>query len=59
MAKLNNILSVAADRIAMPAMRAGRIFTRLADQGETVDRKGTGKIVEVYPRAALKVWGVS
>ena len=50
-------LSVSSDRIAIPAMRAAALFSRLAEQGEIVRRDGSGKVVEVYPAAALRVWG--
>jgi predicted nuclease with RNAse H fold len=46
-------LSVSADRIALCAMRAARLLSRLE-----VDRAGSGKVVEVYPAAALRRWGV-
>lgn len=45
-------LSVSADRIAYPAMRAARL---LGDLG-TIDRSGRGRLVEVYPAAALRAW---
>ncbi len=50
-------LSVSADRIAVPAMRAAKLLSRLAKRGVSVDRRGVDKLVEVYPAAALKVWG--
>lgn len=49
-------LSVAADRIALTAMRAAGILARLADEGRPVDRSGSGAVVEVYPAASLKIW---
>ena len=51
-------LSVASDRIAIPAMRAARLLTRLAERGFAVDRSGAGRVVEAYPAAALEVWGL-
>lgn len=50
-------LSVSADRIAIPAFRAARLLTALRRKGLTVDRSGRGRIVEVYPAAALSLWG--
>jgi predicted nuclease with RNAse H fold len=50
-------LSMSADRIAIPAMRAATLLAALAERGEPVDRAGTGRVVDVYPAAALKVWG--
>lgn len=49
-------LSVAADRIGLTAMRAAGLLARLAEQGQPVDRSGTGILVEVYPAASLKCW---
>jgi predicted nuclease with RNAse H fold len=51
-------LSVSSQLIAIPAMRAARLFTRLAALGLPVDRSGAGAVVEVYPAAALKLWGL-
>jgi predicted nuclease with RNAse H fold len=51
-------LSVAADRIAHPAMRCAGLLARLADAGRPVDRGGDGVVVEVYPAASLKQWGL-
>lgn len=42
-------LSVSADRIAYPAMRAARLLG-------AIDRSGRGRVVEVYPAAALRAW---
>lgn len=50
-------LSVASDRIAVPAMRAAALFSRLRDQGAPVSRDGSRRVIEVYPAAALAVWG--
>jgi len=50
-------LSVSSDRIAIPAMRAAALFSRLAASGHPVARDGSGKVVEVYPAAALRMWG--
>lgn len=49
-------LSVSSDRIAVTAMRAARLFSRLA---QPVERDGSGRLVEVYPAAALRRWGFS
>jgi predicted nuclease with RNAse H fold len=51
-------LSVAADRIAAVAMRAAGLLSALAAAGEGVDRAGGGRVVEVYPAAALARWGL-
>ena len=49
-------LSVSTDLIAVTAMRAVRLLAEAAT-GETIDRSGVGRFVEVYPAAALHVWG--
>lgn len=51
-------LSVAADRIGLAAMRCASLLARLAAAGQPVDRSGAGVVVEVYPAAALKHWGL-
>lgn len=51
-------LSVATDRIGLTAMRAARLQVLLALHGHTIDRAGSGLIVEVYPAAGLKHWGL-
>jgi predicted nuclease with RNAse H fold len=52
-------LSVAADRIGLAAMRCAGLLGRLAAAGQPVDRSGAGVVVEVYPAAALKQWGMA
>ncbi|MHB8588453.1 MAG: DUF429 domain-containing protein [Candidatus Dormibacteraceae bacterium] len=47
-------LSVSTDRISYPAMRTARILGRLSVLN--ADRSGAGRVVEVYPAAALRVW---
>lgn len=49
-------LSVTTDRIAYSAMRCARLLVQ-ANEGETLDRSGEGRYVEVYPAAALRIWG--
>lgn len=51
-------LSVSADRIGHAAMRCAALLARLAAAGRPVDRRGTGTVVEVYPAACLKLWGL-
>jgi hypothetical protein len=51
-------LSVSSDRIAVTAMRCARPLTRLRAQGHSVRRDGRGLVGEVYPAAALRVWGL-
>ena len=52
-------LSVSTDLIGVPAFRAARLFSRLAGTGVAVDRAGGGRLVEVYPAAALRLWGLA
>jgi hypothetical protein len=49
-------LSVSTDRIGVPALRAIRLLCRFTP-GALVDRSGAGRVVEVYPAAALIQWG--
>jgi predicted nuclease with RNAse H fold len=51
-------LSVSADRIGHAAMRCAALLARLADRGRPVERDGRGVVVEVYPAASLKAWGL-
>ncbi|GAA3609146.1 DUF429 domain-containing protein [Nonomuraea rosea] len=51
-------LSVPADRIGHAAMRCAAILAELARRGRPVDRRGGGAVVEVYPAACLKRWGL-
>lgn len=53
-----NPLSVSSDRIAVPAMRMARLERAILAPGEA-DRSGAGLLVEVYPAAALALWGVT
>lgn len=40
-------------------MRCAGLLGRLAAAGQPVDRSGAGVVVEVYPAAALKHWGLT
>jgi hypothetical protein len=51
-------LSVSTDRIGLVAMRCAGLLAELAAAGRPVDRTGAGVVVEVYPAAALKLWGL-
>jgi len=48
-------LSVSTDWIGVPAMRAASLLARLPGR---VALDGSGKVVEVYPAAALRRWGL-
>jgi predicted nuclease with RNAse H fold len=52
-------LSVSADRIGHTTMRCASLLARLAERGEPVDRAGGGAVVEVYPAASLRLWGLT
>ncbi|OYO13639.1 hypothetical protein CGZ94_11820 [Enemella evansiae] len=52
-------LSVAADRIAHPALRWAGIEARLREHGSDLTRDGTGVVVEAYPAGALASWGLA
>lgn len=46
-------LSVSSDLIGVTAMRAARLLS----EAGPIDRSGGGRFVEVYPAAALSIWG--
>ena len=52
-------LSVSTDRIGVTAMWCAALLDALAAAGRPVSRAGGGQVVEVYPAAALKHWGLS
>jgi predicted nuclease with RNAse H fold len=52
-------LSVSADRIAHTAFRCAALLARLSADGRPVDRCGDGVVVEVYPAATLRRWGLT
>ena len=52
-------LSVSSDLIGVAAMRGARLQHLLGAAGVDVDRSGaTGRVVEVYPAATLRAWGL-
>jgi predicted nuclease with RNAse H fold len=51
-------LSVSADRIAHVALRCAVLLAKLDSAGHPVDRSGSGAVVEVYPAASLRSWGL-
>ena len=50
-------LSVSTDRLGLTAMRCAGLLDRIQASGVSVDRAGSGKVVEVYPGASLRLWG--
>ncbi|MER3389257.1 MAG: DUF429 domain-containing protein [Microcella sp.] len=53
-------LSVATDRLGLTALRCAVILEAVARAGLPVDRAGSppSRVVEVYPAAALRCWGL-
>ncbi|RFA10934.1 branched-chain amino acid aminotransferase [Subtercola boreus] len=51
-------LSVSTDRLGLTAMRAAGLLARIAERGIAVDRSGAGLVVEIYPVASLRLWGL-
>ncbi len=51
-------LSVSSNLVAIPAMRCAGLLSRYGAVHGPVPRDGSGKLVEVYPAAALKRWGL-
>ncbi|WP_430593203.1 DUF429 domain-containing protein [Humidisolicoccus flavus] len=51
-------LSVATDRLGLTALRCAGLLDRLQRGGFAVDRAGSGAVVEVYPGATLRGWGI-
>ncbi|WP_370531340.1 DUF429 domain-containing protein [Nakamurella sp. PAMC28650] len=53
-------LSVSADLIGYPAMRAAGLLAALAETGKVLRRSGIDSAVaEVYPAASLSLWGLT
>jgi predicted nuclease with RNAse H fold len=52
-------LSVSTDRISCTAMRCAKVLTEYGHRHGRVDRCGAGRIVEIYPAAALQQWGLN
>jgi len=52
-------LSVAAPPNGQAAMRCAALLAELADDGQPVDRAGTGVVVEVYPAASMRRWDIT
>ena len=50
-------LSVSTDRLGVTALRGAGLLRRLSASGFPVDRAGEGRLFEVYPGGALRIWG--
>ncbi|MDO8212930.1 DUF429 domain-containing protein [Conexibacter sp. CPCC 206217] len=51
-------LSVSTDKLGVTAMRCAHLLHRWHVAGETIDRTGAGRFVEVYPAGALVRWAL-
>ncbi|MGI5459760.1 DUF429 domain-containing protein [Streptomyces sp. CA-249302] len=51
-------LSVSTDLLGVVALRAARLLDVLEATGVEVPRDGSGPVAEVYPAAALRLWGI-
>jgi predicted nuclease with RNAse H fold len=51
-------LSVSTDRLGMTAMRATGLLSKLAQAEIPIDRSGVGRVVEIYPAASMRIWGL-
>lgn len=51
-------LSVSTDKLGVTAMRCAHLLHRWSSAGESVDRTGARRFVEVYPAGALVRWGL-
>ena len=52
-------LSVATDRLGMTALRCAGLQARLVGAGFSRDQSGLAEMVEVYPGATLRYWGIN
>lgn len=51
-------LSVSTDRLGMAAIRCAGLVSALGATGANVSRAGDGKVVEVYPAGAIRLWNI-
>ncbi len=51
-------LSVATDLLSLAAMHGAELLEAFEAAGTVVDRAGRGTLVEVYPAASLRIWGI-
>ena len=51
-------LSVSTDLLGVVALRAARLLDALGAADGPVSRDGSGPVAEVYPAAALRLWGI-
>ena len=50
-------LSVSTDRLGVTALRGAGLMRRLTASGFPVGRAAEGRLFEVYPGGALRIWG--
>lgn len=50
-------LSVSTDRLGLTAIRCAGLLSSMQASGISIDRSGSGKVVEIYPGASLRLWG--
>jgi predicted nuclease with RNAse H fold len=43
----------------MTAIRCAGLLSKIEASGIPIDRSGAGKIVEIYPGASLRLWGLN
>jgi len=51
-------LSVSTDRLGMTALRCAGLLSKLQASGTPIDRSGGGLVVEIYPAASMRIWGL-
>ncbi|MEU6257272.1 DUF429 domain-containing protein [Streptomyces sp. NPDC047043] len=51
-------LSVSTDLLGVVALRAARLLDEFVATDTAVPRDGSGPVAEVYPAAALRLWGI-
>ncbi len=51
-------LSVSTDRLGMTAIRCAGLLSKLSARNHNVSRAGEGLVVEVYPAASMRIWGL-
>ena len=42
----------------MTAIRGAGLLSKFQEAGTAIDRSGSGRIVEIYPGASLRLWGL-
>jgi predicted nuclease with RNAse H fold len=50
-------LSVSTDRLGMTAIRCAGLLSQISATGIAIDKSGSGRVIEIYPGASLRIWG--